>query len=80
MIKNIYCPFCLEQDGLQVALNDLQCPQCGNMYYIDEDKLMEVMCDGIGCDQIAKHYVTTDDESYYFCDKHFNNYMRRSEE
>lgn len=80
MKKNIYCPFCLEQDGLQVSLNDLQCPQCGHLYSLSEDCLEEVMCDGISCDQIATHYVTTDEEGYCFCDSHFNNFMRRSEE
>lgn len=32
MKYNIYCPLCLERDGLNVALDNLHCPQCSNEF------------------------------------------------
>lgn len=39
LIKNIYCPICLESDGLKVILKDLKCPQCHTQYEIKNEKL-----------------------------------------
>ena len=39
IIKNIYCPKCLELDELNVSLKDLTCPQCNTQYEIKNNKL-----------------------------------------
>jgi hypothetical protein len=38
--ENIYCPICLETDGLNVALKNLKCPHCSTEYIIKNKKLL----------------------------------------
>jgi len=32
IIRSIYCPECLEKDGLAVALKDCRCPLCNSLF------------------------------------------------
>jgi len=38
--EKIYCPKCLEKDGLQVELKEMDCPQCHRSYVILQNKLV----------------------------------------
>jgi uncharacterized protein YbaR (Trm112 family) len=38
---NIYCPKCLERDGLTVVLDKLVCPQCHTKYRYYNKRLIE---------------------------------------
>ncbi len=69
--QNIYCPYCLENDGLAVALNNNnQCPKCKSYYYTDDDcKLNVCTCDF--CDDIATKELQGEDESWFVCTKHY---------
>lgn len=68
---NIYCPRCLENDGLSVALNgNNQCPQCRAYYYIDDNSNLNV-CTCEWCDDVATRELQGDDESWFVCAKHY---------
>lgn len=45
MIKNIYCPKCLESDGLNPALEDMVCPLCHTEFIFFKNGLMEKLND-----------------------------------
>jgi len=69
-MKNIYCPHCLEKDGLQIALENMVCPQCKKVYVVvnsgliepDNDKYSFSVCKECGGREVIRSFMVPDGE------------------